>query len=405
MVPSPQQGKLTVKADLIFNEFIGVDLHQKLVLIKEINLNFVMKYRTKQLSSFQENDGCIIEDTENTVQASCQVSHRLTEVDRISDMPSFKLIDEDLDEVIPASTVEDDECKIIDEKTIFDHIREKAKNLPALTSLKGTCSPSLETLNLIRKRTREKQLLVENAAGVSDEVRRTKVPCHRVVVQSAEYIDLEANRPFSNKDQRPYSHHASNAIYLAGETGELFFETGSVPSETMAEETIFKYNPIDSNNFHSFENVKNTEHKLLSMANETCIIHQPEHNSAIFGFQETIPTKVVENAAVIMDLEPMKTKANAIKLIEEVEDLTLYGYTPGTSEKTDLSLETSRKDAEGKSRLLSSADDYVIRNKVGNPLRSPNFQEQQGTCSVQVGEISQANPFLGFKSIFAFLFE
>ncbi|PHU27550.1 ATP-dependent DNA helicase MER3 -like protein [Capsicum chinense] len=405
MVPSPQQGKLTVKADLIFNEFIGVDLHQKVVLIKEINLNFVMKYRTKQLSSFQENDGCIIEDTENTVQASCQVSHRLTEVDRISDMPNFKLIDEDLDEVIPASTVEDDECKIIDEKTIFDHIREKAKNLPALTSLKGTCSPSLETLNLIRKRTREKQFLVENAAGVSDEVRRTKVPCHRVVVQSAEYIDLEANRPFSNKDQRPYSHHASNAIYLAGETGELFFETGSVPSETMAEETIFKYNPIDSNNFHSFENVKNTEHKLLSMANETCIIHQPEHNSAIFGFQETIPTKVVENAAVIMDLEPMKTKANAIKLIEEVEDLTLYGYTPGTSEKTDLSLETSRKDAEGKSRLLSSADDYIIRNKVGNPLRSPNFQEQQGTCSVQVGEISQANPFLGFKSIFAFLFE
>lgn len=65
---------------------VGVDLHQKLVLIKEINLNFVMKYRTKQLSSFQENDGCIIEDTENTVQASCQVSHRLTEVDRISDM-------------------------------------------------------------------------------------------------------------------------------------------------------------------------------------------------------------------------------------------------------------------------------------------------------------------------------
>lgn len=126
-----------------------------------------------------------------------------------------------INEVIPASTVEDDECKIIDEKTIFDHIREKAKNLPALTSLKGTCSPSLETLNLIRKRTREKQLLVENAAGVSDEVRRTKVPCHRVVVQSAEYIDLEANRPFSNKDQRPYSHHASNAIYLAGETGNI----------------------------------------------------------------------------------------------------------------------------------------------------------------------------------------
>lgn len=158
--------------------------------------------------------------------------------------PSFKLIDEDLDEgsnlsshmlcfmyvnvlltsaaicineVVPAAAVEDDECRIINENTIFDHIREKAKNLPVLTSLKVTCSPSLETLNLIRKRTRGKQLPVENAVGVSEEVRRTKVPCHSMVIQSAEIIDLEENRPFSNNDQRPYSYHVSNAIDLAGE--------------------------------------------------------------------------------------------------------------------------------------------------------------------------------------------
>ncbi|KAK4347253.1 hypothetical protein RND71_033592 [Anisodus tanguticus] len=426
VVPSPQQGKLTVKADLIFDEFIGIDLHQKVVLIKEIDLNFVMKYRTKQPSSFQNNDVCIMEDTEDAAQASCQVSHSSTEADRSSDMPSFKLIDEDLDEgsnlsshmlylmyvnvsltsaaiyineVIPAAASEDDECRIINEKTIFDHIREKAKNLPSLTSLKGTCSPSLETLNLIRKRTHK------NAVGVSEEVKRIKVPCHSMVIQSTEHIDLEDNRPFSNKDERPYSHHVSNAIYLASDTGKFSFKTGSVPSETMAEEMIFEYKPMDSKMFHSFENVKNTEHKLLSIANENCIIHQPQHNSAIFGFQETTPTKVAENASVIMDLEPVKTKGNAIKQIKEVEDLALHGYTPGTSEKSDLSLETSRKDAEERSRLLSPADAYFITKKVGYSLCSPSFQEQQGTSSVQVGEISQANPFLGFKSIFTFLFE
>ncbi|KAG5624417.1 hypothetical protein H5410_009635 [Solanum commersonii] len=391
MVPGPQQGKLTVKADLIFDEFIGVDLHQKVVLINMVDHNFVMKYRTKQPSSFLNNDVCIIEDTQDAAQASCQVSHSLTEAGWSSDMPSFKLIDEDLDEVVLAAAVEDDECRIINENTIFDHIREKAKHLPALTSLKGTCLPSLETLNLIRKRTREKQLLVENAVGVSEEVRRTKVPCHNMVIQSAQYIDLEENRPFSNTDQRPYSHHVSNAIYLPDERGELFFETGSVPSETIAEEMTFKYNPIDSKMFHSFENVKNTEPKLLNMANGTCIIHQPEHISSSFGFQETTPTKVTKNVAS--------------KQIEEVEDLTIHGYTPGTSEKTDLSMETSRKDAEGRSRLLSAADAYFIRNKVGYPLRSPSFKEQQGTSSAQVGEISQPNPFLGFKSIFTFLFE
>lgn len=160
---------------------------------------------------------------------------------------------------------------------------------------------------------------------------------------------------------------------------------------------IFEYKPVDSKIFHSIENVKNTGSELLRMANETFILHQPEHNSAILGFQETTPTKVVENAKV--------EENAAIKQIEEVEDLTLHGYTPGTSEKSDLSMETSRKDAVGRSRLLSAANACFIRNKVKYPLRSPSFQEQQDTSSVQVGEISQPNPFLGFKSIFTFLFE
>lgn len=381
---------------------VGVDLHQKVVLITAIDHNFVMRHRTKQPSSFQNSDFCIIEDAEDSAQASCQVSHSLTESGWSSDMPSFKLIDEDLDEGVPAAAVEDDECRIINENTIFDHIREKAKNLPVLTSLKVTCSPSLETLNLIRKRTREKQLPVKNAVGVSEEVRKTKVPCHSMVIQSAEIIDLEENRPFSNNDQRPYSYHVSNAIDLAGERGELSFETGSVPLGTMDDEMISEYKPVGSKIFHSFENVKNTESELLSMANETFIMHQPEHNSSIFGFQETTPTKVAENAATALT----KIMENAaIKQLKEVEDPTLHGYTPVTSEKTDVSMETSRKEAEGRSRLLSSGDAYFIRNKVGYPLRSPSFKEQQGISSVEVGDVSQPNPFLGFKSIFSFLFE
>lgn len=45
-----------------------------------------MKYRTKQPSSFQNNDACIIEDTQDAAQASCQVSHSLTEAGWSSDM-------------------------------------------------------------------------------------------------------------------------------------------------------------------------------------------------------------------------------------------------------------------------------------------------------------------------------
>lgn len=65
---------------------VGVDLHQKVLLIKEIGLNFVNKYRTKQPSLFQANDACIIKDTEDAAQASCQVSHTLPEPEWSSDM-------------------------------------------------------------------------------------------------------------------------------------------------------------------------------------------------------------------------------------------------------------------------------------------------------------------------------
>ena len=53
--------------------------------------------------------------------------------------------------------VNDTECKIIKESKIFDHIREKAKCFPQLAPPSAMYSPSTDTLNIARKRTREKQ--------------------------------------------------------------------------------------------------------------------------------------------------------------------------------------------------------------------------------------------------------
>ncbi|GJY42395.1 hypothetical protein Tco_0429665 [Tanacetum coccineum] len=86
--------------------------------------------------------------------------------------PSFKLLDEDSDEVIkltvlaagdPLVEINNDDCKIITERTVFDHIREKAKSLPSLAPKSTAKYPeSEETLNLIRTRTHERQLALNH---------------------------------------------------------------------------------------------------------------------------------------------------------------------------------------------------------------------------------------------------
>lgn len=123
-------------------------------------------------------------------------------------------------EVVTAVGTEDDECKVITERTIFDHIREKAKNLPPLRMLGDTRFTSLETLTLIRKRTRERLLAVENPIEVLDEG-INKVARHSMIIQSARAHQLENN--FSDKDPTPESHYISKDNSLTNDTGKFTF--------------------------------------------------------------------------------------------------------------------------------------------------------------------------------------
>ncbi|XP_063936555.1 DExH-box ATP-dependent RNA helicase DExH17 isoform X3 [Daucus carota subsp. sativus] len=187
----PQQGKLTVKADLIFEDFLGIDLHQKVILMKESGSNVVHKHGMKHISSIAHTkDMCVIKDDNKgrLPPPAEQKKASIADIDYVpsfnlldeefeeSKMPSFKLVDEDIDEdKICGSTamlVEDDDCKIITERTVFDHIRKKAKSLPILaaSNVDPQCSPSLETLTLIRKRNRERQLELDSAIEVLDDM-------------------------------------------------------------------------------------------------------------------------------------------------------------------------------------------------------------------------------------------
>nr|KAJ0212747.1 hypothetical protein LSAT_V11C400227260 [Lactuca sativa] len=178
LVTSHLQGKLTVKADLIFEEFsevssFGIDLHQKVILMKDISSNIYHKQGTKKLSLPPSTDVCIIDPENNdSPQVPAGRSQKsLKSKNEEASIPSFKLLDEDSDEGEPVVEIEnddDDDCKIINERTVFDHIREKAKSLPSFTTTPTTeCPPSLETLSLIRKRTRERHLALDDPSEFS----------------------------------------------------------------------------------------------------------------------------------------------------------------------------------------------------------------------------------------------
>ncbi|KAI3784705.1 hypothetical protein L1987_43808 [Smallanthus sonchifolius] len=206
LVTSPLQGKLTVKAYLFFEEFIGIDLHQKAILMKNINYDIHHINGTKKFSLPQPTDVCII-DAEHDYAPNAPAERpdkSLKSKNEEASMPSFKLLDEDSDEgepVVENNNVvdQDDDCKIITERTVFDHIREKAKSLPSLAAKPTTeYSPSEETLSLLRKRTRDRQL------ALSD---------------TEEFLDLTEGFNPCEESSEPDKHIPSNIL-----TGEKIFE-------------------------------------------------------------------------------------------------------------------------------------------------------------------------------------
>ncbi|GFY83126.1 DNA helicase ROCK-N-ROLLERS [Actinidia rufa] len=189
LVSIPQQEKLTAKADLIFEEFIGIDLHEKYIVRKVIDSNVIPKHGIKHLSRFpQPKDVCVIEvDNEYTSCAPTE-KRRISNKSKqeIDFMPSFNLLDEDLEEAEPSIETGDSDCKIITPTTVFDHIREKAKSFPSLAASGNAGSPPSEALLFIRKRTRETRHEHNNAIEVSEQTEGNKFPHSSQLLPSSE---------------------------------------------------------------------------------------------------------------------------------------------------------------------------------------------------------------------------
>ncbi|KAK6937447.1 hypothetical protein RJ641_030955 [Dillenia turbinata] len=123
---------------------VGIGIPEK-IFIKTVD-----ESGKRKASTFHPKDFCVVEDDYDQICISNETVTQVTE-----DVQALENDEED--------------CKIITEKTVFDHIRRKAKNFPVLASLDIPSSSSSQAMILTRKRTHEKLLESHHATKILKE--------------------------------------------------------------------------------------------------------------------------------------------------------------------------------------------------------------------------------------------
>ncbi|XP_027153798.1 DExH-box ATP-dependent RNA helicase DExH17 [Coffea eugenioides] len=393
LLPSHHQGKLTVNADLMFEEFLGIDIHQSIIIRKENDFNAAHKHASKYAYTPQHKDVCIIKDGNDCPsQALAGVPNSNESKEPADNMPTFRLLDEDSDEGASRVDTEDDECKIITEKTVFDHIREKAKTFPALEISNNACSPSLETLTLIRKRTREKQLELDNSFEILEEKGTSKDSHEILVIPTAESGDLE---PFVDKDATPGN-------FLVSNTGNCRPVREDFEPETLDEGSIFDHIREKAKTFPLLGNLKTTEFKNRSN----------HFNSGNEGTEVRSLYEAPQDPVIISHPDAMRRIPTA-KGVTEQEDFLFSGNSRDIGDKIAIdSKATLNISKEARSNEEPAPGIPLVRRLVkpvacteSNQLRPSSQALLHRQCSlfVKSGEVKKENSFLGFESVFSFL--
>ncbi|KAM2014479.1 hypothetical protein ACFX16_045132 [Malus domestica] len=379
LLSNPQQGKLTVKADLVFEEYIGIDLSQKLVLMKEGN----NKRGKKPPSCPPPKEVCVIEDDAETIRQAPTKEHpKSTKSKRVDgSMPSFNLLDDEFEEDEVAAKAEEEECKIITHQTVFDHIREKAKNFPILVASNGAHSASTKPLVLTRKRAREKQLEPHREFEVLEELEWNKIPRRTAVNPSSEPKEAEQNQHNTNNLPTPRSSATMNPM---DDRAGLPLEPEDGTFKTSREETIFEHIRTKAKNFPVINKSKMVDSGYSTMK------EHPSKSRLEFSIDTT---------------GTLKGTAKSNKVPRD----TAFDSDSGTRKASNVS---PRGLGDGAEKMLSF-DISMLKNTKKSPEPgsagkrkhelSPLVPQRQWCSLTSAGKTREADTFLGFESIFSFL--
>ncbi|XP_050384222.1 DExH-box ATP-dependent RNA helicase DExH17 isoform X1 [Argentina anserina] len=414
LLQNPQQGKLTVKADLIFEDYIGIDLNQELLFNKESNLSSKNK-RGKRASALPlPEEICIIEDDtfeslskvhEDEIPAKVQNEclPNSTKSKRVDDsMPSFKLLEDDSEEDEDhevANPVHEDElpakvqndAKVVTQQTVFDHIREKAKNFPILVPPNNVFPPSSEPLVLTRKHAREKKLGPESGADVLEELEWNKVPRQTVVNPSSEPKKAEQHLSHVNNHQTPRSSAALNFMDDRGHPSD-HLEDGTL--KTLTGETIFEHIRTKAKNFPVISKPNVVEAESLIQRKECPYLTDREFSTTA-ALKGTKPNEVLRDTERDRRLFSVSSRNPS-----GVLDASSGGIRNGANVASSnmLSFDISMFKNPKRPADLGSTMENARKKHQRSPIVPPRH------CSLTaVNKSREVETFLGFESVFSFL--
>ncbi|KAG6790126.1 hypothetical protein POTOM_006273 [Populus tomentosa] len=335
------------------------------------------------------------------------------------DMPSFKLIDEDLelgDEGEPGFEIQNDSCKIISEQTIFEHIREKAKNFPLLTTSSNVCSPPSEAMLLTRKRRRDKAIELDSAPNATEETEGSKISLAFLNVTS-EQGERERYGHDSYKLRTP-KHHTSPGRFVV----DLVDDSGGLPSKSETsglngptQDTIFdhirkkaqyfpalsrtmQFDPVAGTNPYSFENQPDVciaASQVLKEVNtdrstgETIIISDSENRRGIDAYSTEPGSRVKDD---IFSRSPHGERGSS----SAPPKVSCINTDPSSIETLHFDISMIKHNT----RLAGSGNSTAYGRKKQS---SPNGSKRH-CCSLEMaGKNREVDSFLGFTSVFSFL--
>ncbi|XP_057997626.1 DExH-box ATP-dependent RNA helicase DExH17-like isoform X1 [Hevea brasiliensis] len=425
LLSTPKESKLSVKADLIFEEYIGLDFHEKLILLKDNNSGMNYTCGQKQPSLFPPPvEICLIEDDNETISYAsaerlCNLKKSKTED---SSMPSFKLIDAELEEGKHPVEIKKDNQKVITKQAIFDHIREKAKNFPILTPAKSSSSPLSEALLFTRKHPYKKDIDLDTELIVIEEIEGSKIPQQIVTNPSSEIREMEQNGYNINNHLAPKQGTPSRS---SGTMNFLDYKGGR-PSESeksilksLTEETIFGHIRERANNFPVLSRTMQSESPMWTKEQST--ENQPEFCIAASDALSEMfsDDKIMRETVIISDLEPGGTVMNDCDSSAgaKVKENKFPRSPCLTYESLSISPRISRINNDpscmeilpfdismikDNTRSLDSASSMEHKRKQLKHC-SPNGSKRQCWSMAMAGKTKEVDSFHGFESVFSFL--